>query len=122
MDNWKELERGNDEHLMRIQLICKQAKQYIQDIEHLLLQNASYHVHTLQLIEEHKDELETLCKQYTFHINECTFDKIRIQQETVEYVKQVAEQIKQKVVRLVFAPLNQPVTDYIFTDQLANLN
>ena len=92
------IKRNNDEHILRISIICQDSKGLIEEVERALLKANIIDSKAFRFVEEKKAEVDALCKRYTSHLEECTHDFINVDAEMVERVKLQAASIRASVV------------------------
>ena len=92
------IKKNNDEHILRISIICSDTRALIEEVEKALLKARIIDSKAFRFLEDKKNEVETLCGRYSAHLEECTQDFINAKSDTVEAVKMQSGEIKASVV------------------------
>ena len=92
------IKKNNDEHILRISIICQDSKGLIEEVERALLKANIIDSKAFKFIEDRKNEVDALCKRYTNHLEECTQDFINVDAEMVERVKLQTAAIRSSIV------------------------
>lgn len=92
------IKKNNDEHILRIRIICSDTRALINEVEKALLKSKIIDTKAFKFIEEKKHEIDALCSRYSCHLEECTVDFIHVDSVLLETVKFQANEIKSSVI------------------------
>ncbi len=92
------IKKNNDEHILRIRIICSDTRALINEVEKALLKSKIIDTKAFKFIEDKKHEVDALCSRYSSHLEECTIDFIHVDNVLLDTVKFQANEIKASIV------------------------